>query len=125
MTSVVKKFPWKKDKELFEEATELLTKRQYEDWVIFRFGYELGDLDDVDLIFRDKYPDATLVNAKSEEALNVEFEEYSSYFKDHGHDPKKCDLIVCAHHDWKDRFPHERCPLPVYVIGGKFFPKEE
>ena len=26
---------------MFEEATELFTKRQYENWVIFSFGYEL------------------------------------------------------------------------------------
>ena len=30
----------------------------------------------------------------------VEFELYSSHFRDHGHDPEKCDAIVCWKHDW-------------------------
>ena len=120
--------PWKKDKELFDKAVELLAKRQYENWVIFRFGMELTDVDDIDLIFRGKYPDAILINAKTEEVLNIEFEECSSNFRDHRHDPKKCDLIACAHHDWEKRFPNEKCPLPVYVVGEvkqKFFPTQQ
>ena len=124
MGSVFQRFPWKRDKELFEKAMELLTVRQYENWVIFRFGIELADVDDIDLIFRGRYPDAILINARTEEALNVEFEEYSSHFKDHKHDAEKCGLIVCAHHDWDERFPGENCPLPVYVVGEteqKFF----
>lgn len=128
MSSVFEKFPWRKDEELFNQATDLLTKRQYENWVIFRFGYELGDVEDIDIIFRGRYPDATLVNVRTEESLNVEFEEYSSHFKDQKHDPAKCDLIICAYHDWKERFPDEKCPLPVYIVGSvpaKFFPKEE
>ena len=125
MSSVFEKFPWKKDKELLKEATELFTKRQYENWVIFSFGYELGKrkTDYIDLVFRGKYPDAILVNERTKEALNIEFEERSSNFK--GHDPEKCDLIVCAYHDWEEKFPDEKCPLSVYVVGGKFFPKEE
>ena len=125
MSSDFDEFPWKKNKKLFGEATELLTRRQYENWVIFRFGIELANVDDVDVVFRGKYPDAILVNAKTEEALNIEFEEYSGDFKKQGHDPKKCDLIVCAYHDWEERFPNEKCPLPVYVVGEvkrKFFP---
>lgn len=133
LCSVFEKFPWIKDEELFDEATELLTKRQYENWVIFRFGIELANVDDIDVVFRGKYPDAILIKRTGEEAfetLNVEFEESSSDFKEHGHDPEKCDLIVCAYHDWKEKFPSEKCPLPVYVVGEKdvrekFFQKEE
>jgi len=128
LSTILESFPWKKDRGLFDQAINLLTRRQYENWVIFRFGYELGDLEDVDLIFQGRYPDAILINVKTEEALRIEFEEYSSHFKHHKHDPKECDLIVCAYHDWKERFPKEKCPLPVYLVGSaqtKFFPKEE
>jgi len=93
------------------------------------FGCELGasNEEDINLVFRDpkEYPDAILVNVRTGVALNVEFEENSSNFRAHKHNPKKCDLIVCADHDWKEKFPDEKCPLPVYVIGGNFFPKEE
>jgi len=132
LSSVFDKLPWKKDKKLFDEATELLAKRQYENWVIFRLGMELAEVDDIDVVFRgNTYPDATLMKRISDEdfeTLNVEFEEYSSEFK--GHDPKKCDLIICGYHDWKEKYPNEKCPLPVYVISGekgkgKFYPKEE
>jgi len=107
-------------------------KRQYEKWVIFRFGMELRDLEDIDLIFRgpNEFPDAVLVNMKTEEALNVEFEEFSSHFRKHRHDPSRCDLIVCAMHDWRQEFPNEKCSVDVYVVGDgnivgqKFFPKE-
>lgn len=39
-----------------------------------------------------------------------EFEFRSSDFKRHGHDPKKCDIIVCWEHDWRD------CPKDIFVI---------
>jgi len=134
LCSIFEKLPWKKDEKLFDEATELLTKRQYENWVIYRFGIELAETEDIDLVFRPpkEYPDAILIQRISEEdikTLNVEFEEYSSDFKAHDHDPEKCDLIVCGYHDWKEKFPNEKCPLPVYVVGErniveKLFQKE-
>lgn len=40
----------------------------------------------------------------------IEFEFRSSEFKRHGHDPSKCDIIVCWEHDWKD------CPAHIFVI---------
>lgn len=134
LCSIFERLPWKKDKKLFDEAVELLTKRQYENWVIYRFGIELADVENIDLVFRPptEYPDAILIrriNEENIETLNVEFEECSSDFKIHGHDPKKCDLIVCGYHDWKEKFPNEQCPLPVYVVGErnaveKFFPRK-
>lgn len=39
-----------------------------------------------------------------------EFEFRSSDFKKHGHDPKKCDILVCWEHDWED------CPKDLFVI---------
>jgi len=122
----VSKFPWKKDEKLFFEAMELRgTKNQYENWVIFNFGRDLGKnkkYDNIELIFRPPtgYPDAILVRlgdgVEILEALNIEFEEYSSDFK--GHDPKKCDLIICAYDDWHEKYPNGKCPLPVYVVSN-------
>lgn len=131
----IEDFPWRIDAKLVDEVHSLLSSNKltlYENWVIFRFGCELGNVEDVDLVFRRKYPDALLVRMKDgeiDQALNIEFEENSSHFRDHKHDPTKCDLIVCASHDWKERFPSEACPLPVYVVSGttshgKLFPKE-
>jgi hypothetical protein len=38
--------------------------------------------------------------------FRIEFEYESRNFKDHRHDPEKCDLIVCWRHNWKDCPPH-------------------
>lgn len=74
----------------------------------------------IDVAFRSPqtYPDAILVNFETEERMNVEFEEFSSDFKVHGHDPTKCDLIVCWIHDWNKRWTNGKCPLAVYEVGS-------
>jgi hypothetical protein len=36
------------------------------------------------------------------EHVRIEFEYRSKNFRDHGHDPDECDLIVCWTHDWED-----------------------
>ena len=38
--------------------------------------------------------------------FRIECEYESRNFKDHRHDPEKCDLIVCWRHNWKDCPPH-------------------
>jgi hypothetical protein len=43
--------------------------------------------------------------------VRIEFEFRSRNFRDHGHDPRGCDLIVCWEHDWTDG-----CPLPVLEL---------
>jgi hypothetical protein len=40
----------------------------------------------------------------------IEFEYESKNFLRHGHDPKKCDVIVCWRHNWKE------CPEEIEVI---------
>jgi len=40
----------------------------------------------------------------------IEFEYKSSAFQQHGHDPAKCDFIVCWIHDWPD------CPIEVIEL---------
>jgi hypothetical protein len=45
-----------------------------------------------------------------EKQLRIEFEYRSKHFVPHGHDPKKCDMIVCWEHDWV------RCPPRIRVL---------
>jgi hypothetical protein len=40
----------------------------------------------------------------------IEFEFKASNFKEHGHDPKQCDFIVCWINDWQD------CPITVIEL---------
>ena len=42
--------------------------------------------------------------------VNVEFEFESRKFRDHHHDPDKCDIIVCWRHNWKG------CPERIQVV---------
>jgi len=42
--------------------------------------------------------------------VRIEFEYRSRTFREHGHDPAGCDLIVCWEHDWHD------CPLEVLAL---------
>ncbi|HET8890024.1 MAG TPA: hypothetical protein VFQ41_14070 [Candidatus Angelobacter sp.] len=42
--------------------------------------------------------------------FRIEFEYESRNFRDHRHDPDKCDLIVCWRHNWKD------CPANLQVL---------
>jgi hypothetical protein len=51
---------------------------------------------------RAAYPDCIAYRyvGDSEKRVRIEFEFRSSNFKAHGHSPKKCDCIVCWHHDW-------------------------
>ena len=58
------------------------------------------------------FPDAILrrESARGWEELAVEFEWDSRSFKDHNHDPAKCDMIVCWHHNWID------CPAEIEVV---------
>jgi len=42
--------------------------------------------------------------------VRIEFEYESRNFRLHGHDPKKCDVLVCWRHNWKE------CPEEIEVI---------
>jgi hypothetical protein len=42
--------------------------------------------------------------------FRIEFEYESRGFKQHGHDPNQCDLIVCWRHNWKN------CPPNIQVL---------
>lgn len=124
-------FRWRRDKDVYEESKNIPKKRFYENWAIFMFGFQLGvtasklehelkvplEKFPFDLVFRNRYPDAVLVNENTGDVLNIEFEEVSSNFQDHlkRHDPKKCDLIVCVVDDW-DEEKLGKCPVDVYEI---------
>ncbi len=62
----------------------------------------------------DAFPDALVVDYRANRDRGVkkyiEFEFVSSNFTKHGHDPAKCDIIVCWEHDWSD------CPPNLEVI---------
>ncbi len=82
--------------------------------VVFLFGavaWELGF--QVESLWTRGYPDG---RAKREVApgkwqdVAIEFEYESKNFLRHGHDPKRCDVIVCWVHNWKE------CPEGIEVI---------
>ncbi len=86
-----------------------------EQGVVFLFGmvsYEIGFI--VEAIHA-AYPDCEAkrcVDRRNDrwQRVRIEFEFCSSNFRDHGHDPNGCDVIVCWQHDWPD------CPLEVVEL---------
>ena len=86
-----------------------------EQGVVFLFGmvsYELGFT--VEAIHA-AYPDCEAKRCADHrqqrwERVRVEFEYWSSNFRDHGHNPEACDIIVCWEHDWPE------CPLEVIEL---------
>ncbi len=72
-------------------------------------GYELGMI--VESV-QSAYPDCEAkrcVDPRKDQwqRVGIEFEYRSSNFREHGHDPAGCHLIVCWEDDWPD------CPLEV------------
>jgi len=66
---------------------------------------------------RTQFPDCIAYRrvGDAEKRTKIEFEFRSSSFKTHRHDPAKCDVIVCWHHDWPD------APQRIEVIELKKF----
>jgi hypothetical protein len=83
-----------------------------ENGVIFLFGRVIGDLHMYIEEIKPGFPDcvARRFTGKGWERVAIEFEFNSSSFKNHGHNPDDCDIIVCWEHDWKD------CPLEVIEL---------
>jgi hypothetical protein len=82
--------------------------------VVFLFALVAWDLGfQMESLWGRGYPDG---RAKREVApgkwqdVAIEFEYESKNFVLHGHDPKKCDVIVCWRHNWKE------CPEEIEVI---------
>lgn len=83
--------------------------------VVYLFGMVSAELGFRVEAVQSAFPDCEAkrcIDRKSDrwQRVRIEFEYYSSNFKDHGHDPKGCDLIVCWDHDWHD------CPLEVIEL---------
>ena len=83
-----------------------------ENGVIFLFGKVADDLNMYIEEIKPGYPDCIgrRYNGKGWEKVAIEFEYKSSNFKQHKHDPKDCDIIICWENDWKD------CTLEVIEL---------
>jgi hypothetical protein len=46
------------------------------------------------------------IAANKWQRVKIEFEYESRNFRDHGHDPDGCDVIVCWAHTWQDIPPN-------------------
>lgn len=75
-----------------------------ENGVIFIFGKIIEDLNIYIEEIKPGFPDCIgrRFTGKGWEKVNIEFEYKSSNFKNHGHNPKECDIIVCWEHDWTE-----------------------
>jgi len=86
-----------------------------EQGVVFLFGmvsYELGYI--VEAVHAS-FPDCEAKRCidrrnKRWQRVRIEFEYRSRSFRDHGHDPNGCDLIVCWEHNWPE------CPIEVVEL---------
>jgi len=83
-----------------------------ENGVIFLFGKVAEDLNMYIEEIKPGYPDCIgrRFVGKGWERVAIEFEYKSSNFKQHKHDPKDCNIIICWENDWKD------CPLEVIEL---------
>src|SRR5262249_33464405 len=86
-----------------------------ENGVIYVFGMVSTDIDLIVEAIQSVYPDCEAKRCIDRthnrwQRVRIEFEFVSSNFRDHGHDPAGCDLIVCWAHDWAE------CPLEVIEL---------
>jgi hypothetical protein len=83
-----------------------------ENGVIFLFGKVVEDLNMYIEEIKPGFPDCVgrRFTGKGWERVAIEFEFRSSHFKNHGHDTKECDLIVCWENDWVN------CPIEVLEL---------
>lgn len=84
-----------------------------EQGVVFLFGMICFELGFVVEAIRNGYPDCDAkrrVGRDEWERVRIEFEYRSSNFKEHGHNPDECDVVICWIHDWKE------CPLEVVEL---------
>lgn len=84
-----------------------------EQGVVFLFGMVAHDLGYRVEAIQGGFPDCEAkrrVDRGQWQTVQIEFEYASRHFVDHGHDPNKCDLIVCWKHNWHD------CPSNIEVL---------
>jgi hypothetical protein len=84
-----------------------------EDGVIFLFGMVARELGYLVEAVQSGYPDCEAkrqIDAGKWQRVRIEFEFESRNFRDHGHPPDGCDLIVCWRHNWPE------CPANLEVV---------
>lgn len=99
--------------------TSLLSAPTNEMGVVFLFGAMAWQLGFAVLRLQAAFPDCEALRRMHEtrwQIVRIEFEFESRNFQAHGHDPDKCDLIVC----WKNNWPES--PVEVLEL-SKFFVK--
>jgi hypothetical protein len=86
-----------------------------EQGVVYLFGIVSLDLGLVVEAIQSGFPDCEAkrrIQGSNErwQRVRIEFEFRSRSFRDHGHDPSGCDLIICWTHDWP------ACPIEVIEL---------
>jgi hypothetical protein len=86
-----------------------------EQGVVFLFGMICRELGYVVEIVKPGFPDCEAKRQVSGkpgmwQRVRIEFEYQSRNFRQHGHDPDQCDVIVCWEDNWQD------CPIEVLEL---------
>lgn len=84
-----------------------------EDGVVFLFGMVARELGYLVEAVQAGFPDCEAkrqVGPGKWQRVRIEFEFESRNFRDHGHPPEGCDLIVCWRHNWTE------CPAHIEVV---------
>jgi len=84
-----------------------------EEGVVFLFGMVARELGYLVEAVQAGFPDCEAkrqVEAGKWQRVRIEFEFESRNFRDHGHPPEGCDVIVCWRHNWPE------CPDHIEVI---------
>lgn len=77
-----------------------------EQGVVFLFGMVARELGYMVEAVQQGFPDCEAkrqIEKNKWQRVRIEFEFESRTFRDHGHSPDGCDVIVCWHHNWPDR----------------------
>jgi len=80
-----------------------------EQGVVFLFGMVARELGYHVEAVQTGYPDCEAkrqVDAGTWQRVRIEFEFESRNFRDHGHPPDGCDVIICWRHNWLECPPH-------------------
>jgi hypothetical protein len=81
--------------------------------VILLFGMVCHQLGFVVECVQGAFPDCLAkieVEPERWQHLRIEFEYESRAFRDHGHDDRQCDMVVCWRHNWKN------CPENLQIL---------
>ncbi|MCX5805219.1 MAG: hypothetical protein NT010_03990 [Proteobacteria bacterium] len=84
-----------------------------EQGVVFLFGMICRELGYVVESVKSGFPDCEAkrnVKTNMWQRVRIEFEYQAKSFKNHGHDSKGCDLVVCWENDWPE------CPIEVLEL---------